>query len=183
MSDSDFSEKQISSTSVYRGKLLHVKEDQVRLIDGKLARREYLHHPGAVVIIPFLDKDLIVIERQYRYPLRDHFYELPAGKIELGEDTLLTARRELKEETGYTSDNWRHLTTLHPCVGYSDERIELYLAQELNFEGVAHEEGEFLEVIKLSFSQTLEWVRLGKITEAKTILGLLWLEKIKRDNW
>ena len=183
MSSPDFTEKKITSTSVYQGQLLCVKEDQVRLPDGAVARREYINHPGAVVIVPILDDGSILIERQYRYPLQKHFYELPAGKIEPNEDTLVTAQRELAEETGHSANKWKHLTTIYPCVGYSDERIELYVARELRFCGVAREPGEFLEVLKLPFSQALDWIKLGKITEAKTILGLLWAEKINRDNW
>ena len=111
--------------------MLKVNEDRVRLPDGKTGLRESVHHPGAVVIIALLDDETVIMERQYRYPLRRHLYELPAGKIEAGEEPLVTAQRELLEECGYTAKSWRHLTTLHPCVGYSDERIELFLARDL----------------------------------------------------
>ena len=98
------------------------------------------------MVIAFLDERTILLERQYRYPLRRHFIELPAGKIEPGEDPLATAQRELKEECGYEAAQWRHLATLHPCIGYADERIELYLARGLTHVGHALDDGEFLEV-------------------------------------
>src|SRR5512145_736675 len=131
---SDFSEKPISSNTVYAGRLLTVKEDVVELPDGGNATREYILHPGAVVIIPLIDDSTLLLEHQYRYPVRTHFLELPAGKIEAG---------ELAEETGYVARDWRFLTTLHPCVGYSDERIELFLARGLAFEGHPGEDDEF----------------------------------------
>ena len=146
----------------------------MRLPDGQNARREWIQHPGAVTMVPLFDDDKVVLERQFRYPLRRHFYELPAGKIEPGEDPLATARRELKEECGYLAEQWQHLTTLHPCIGYSDERIELYLARGLTRVGSALEEGEFLEVLTLPLIEALAWVKAGRITDVKTIIGLFW---------
>ncbi len=175
----DFTETTISSKTVYRGNLLHVLEDEVRLPDGKTARREWIQHPGAVIMIPMLDERTVLLERQYRYPLQRHFYELPAGKIEPGEEPLATAKRELIEECGYTAGSWQHLTTLHPCIGYADERIELFLARELTHVGHAHDEGEFLEVVPLALSEALEWVASGRITDVKAIIGLLWMERLR----
>lgn len=173
---SDFTETQLSTKLVYDGRLLKVREDDVRLPDGKTARREYLQHPGAAIIIPMLDDKTVLLERQYRYALRRHFYELPAGKIEAGEDPLATARRELKEECGYQANDWQHLTTLHPCIGYSDERIELYLARALeHVGGVALDDGEFLELVPLPVCDALVWIQTGRITDVKTIAGMLWL--------
>ena len=171
----DFTEVRLSTRLVYDGKMLKVHEDGVRLPDGKTARREYVEHPGAVIIIALLDPETVIFERQFRYPLARHFYELPAGKIEPGEDPLETAKRELKEECGYTARRWRRLTTLHPCIGYSDEAIGLYLAQDLTYVGHALDEGEFLEVIPMPIAQALEWARNGHITDVKAIAGLLWL--------
>src|SRR5262245_5889114 len=122
----DFTEHELSSKTVYHGKLLHVLEDQVRLPDGKTAQREYIRFPGAVMMVAFLDARTILLERQFRYPLRRHFHEIPAGKIDRGEEPLAAARRELREECGYEAGEWRHLATIHPCIGYSDEAIELY---------------------------------------------------------
>jgi len=185
MSDkpSDFTETTLSSEIVYQGGLLKVREDRVQLHDGREARREYIQHPGAVMIIALLDESTLLLERQYRYPLRRHFYELPAGKMETGEAPLRTAQRELVEECGYEAGSWRQLATLHPCIGYSDERLELYLARDLTHVGHALDDGEFLEVVPTSIAGALNRVRSGDITEVKTVIGLLWLEKITRSGW
>jgi ADP-ribose pyrophosphatase len=177
---SDFTEKKLSSRTAYQGRLLRVNEDEVELPDGGRARREYILHPGAVVILPFMDEATLLLEHQYRYPLRRHFLELPAGKIESGEPPEQTAQRELLEETGYVAQRWEFLTTLHPCVGYSDERIELFLARELRFEGHPGEDDEFIETVNLSIDELLEKVFAREITEAKTILGVLWADRLRR---
>jgi ADP-ribose pyrophosphatase len=181
-SERDFTETQLATKRVYDGRLLQVFEDEVRCPDGKTARREYIRHPGAVIMMPLLDDDTVLLERQFRYPHRRHFYELPAGKIEHGEDPLVTARRELVEECGYEAANWEHLATLHPCIGYSDERIEMYLATGLTHVGHAHDEGEFLEVIPLRVSEAVHWIASGRITEVKAIIGLLWLDRFVRGR-
>lgn len=178
----DFTEHAVSSKTVYRGKLLHVLEDEVRLADGRGTRREYIRHPGAAVVVPFLDRETVVLVRQFRYPLARHFLEIPAGKIDSGEKPLQTARRELQEECGYEAGEWRHLTTLHPCIGYSDERIELYLAWHLNPVAQDLEDGELLEVLPVRFAEALGWVNEGKITDVKTVIGLLWAERIAADE-
>ena len=174
----DFTEKQLTSRLVYDGQMLKVREDTVRLPDGKTACREWIQHPGAVVMIPMLDARTVLLERQYRYPLQRHFSERPAGKIEPGEEPLATARRELIEECGYSAASWQHLATLHPCIGYADERIELYLARDLTHVGHAHDEGEFLEVVPMALAEAQAWVRSGRITDAKAIIGLLWMERM-----
>jgi ADP-ribose pyrophosphatase len=179
----DFSETPLGSEPVFDGILLHVRRDTVRLPNGKEAIREYIRHPGAAMIIAQLDPDTIILERQFRYPLARHFIELPAGKIEAGEAPLATAQRELQEECGYTASAWRHLATLHPCIGYADEHIELYLAQELTYVGGKLDVDEFLEVMTVPLSQALGWVRDGTITEAKAVTGLLWAEKIRNGEW
>ncbi|MGH9557175.1 MAG: NUDIX domain-containing protein, partial [Terriglobales bacterium] len=161
----DFTEYTLSSRTVYQGRLLHVLEDEVRLSDGRMARREYVRHPGAVMIVPFLDSRTVVLVRQFRYPLARHFYEIPAGKIDPGETPLQTARRELREECGYQAGKWRHLTTIHPCIGYSDERIELYLARKLAHAGHAPDDGELLEVVPMKMAAALRWVKAGRITD------------------
>lgn len=142
--DADFTETCLSSETVYDGILLRVISDEVRLPDGSTSRREYIRHPGACMVVAFLDERTILLERQYRYPMRRHFIELPAGKIDPGEDPLVTARRELEEECGYVAATWRHLATLHPCIGYADERIELYLARDLTRSESKLDAGEFL---------------------------------------
>lgn len=179
----DFTETTLSSKTVYRGNLLQVMEDEVRLPDGNRTRREYIRHPGAVVMVPFLDPQTVVLVRQFRYPLARHFLEIPAGKIDDGEEPLQTARRELREECGYQAGEWRHLTTLHPCIGYSDERIELFLARRLSDVGHAPDDGEFIEVAPMSLSEALGRVRDGRITDVKTIIGLMWADRVAADGW
>lgn len=174
----DFTEHTLASYSVYHGAFFEVLKDEVRRPDGRPAVREYIRHPGAVMMVPLLDHNTVVLVRQFRYPLRRHFIEVPAGKMEPGEDPLATAKRELIEECGYEAANWQHLTTLHPCIGYSDERIELYLARDLHHVGAGPDDGEFLEVLPTPIDQALEWVREGKITEVKAIIGLMWLERM-----
>lgn len=180
---SDFTETTLSSEIVYQGGLLKVRVDRVLQPDGRQAVREYIQHPGAVMIIALLDEETLILERQFRYPLGRHFYELPAGKMEAEEEPLATAKRELIEECGYEAGSWRHLATLHPCIGYSDERIELFLARNLKYVGHAPDDGEFLEVVPVKIAEVLEWVRLGKITEAKAVTGILWAEKLLRGEW
>ena len=181
--EKDFTEATLSSRSVFDGKLLKVIEDRVRLPNGNESVREYIRHPGACMMIAFLDERTLLFERQYRYPLRRHFIELPAGKIDPGEDPLRTAQRELQEECGYVAADWRHLGTLHPSIGYADEHIEIYLARDLTHVGHALDDGEFLEVFTLTIAEGLEWVRDGRITEPKAITGLLWADKIVRGEW
>lgn len=179
----DLTEIPVSSLNVFDGNLLHVYQDQARLPDGKIRVREYITHPGAVVIIPLLNNGELVLERQHRYPLHRDFYELPAGKIDHGEDPLLCAQRELLEETGYAAKSWRYLATLHPCIGYSNERLIYYFAQGLSFQGANLDEGEHLEVFTLTLAMALEWVKVGKITDNKTVSGLFWAEKVLRGEW
>ena len=171
---SDFTEHKLASKVVYQGRLLQVLEDEVRMPDGRSSRREYIRHPGAVAMIPLLDDETVILVWQYRYATGRHFYELPAGKIDPGEEPLQTARRELKEECGYAAADWRRLTTLDPCIGYSDERIELYLASGLTRVPGALDDGEFLEQLTLKIPLALDWVKAGRITDVKTIIGLTW---------
>ena len=142
MDDLQLIETQLSSEEVYSGSLLTVKVDRVLLPDGTQSIREHIVHPGAVVMLAALDNGKLLFERQFRYPLGQIFLELPAGKIDANEHPLDTARRELREETGYKAKSWLHLGSMHPCIGYSNERIEFFLARDLAFIGVA-EQGEF----------------------------------------
>jgi ADP-ribose pyrophosphatase len=178
MAADDLTETLLSSHTVYRGGLLHVKEDRVELPDGRQATREYIVHPGAVVVIPLLDNGDVVMERQFRYPLRRDLYELPAGKLDTGENPLICGQRELLEETGYVALKWRYVATIHPCIGYSDESISLYLAEGLSPGQHQRDGDEFLEIFHLPLAEALEWVRIGRITDVKTVIGLFWAEKI-----
>jgi ADP-ribose pyrophosphatase len=170
----DFTEATVDTRLVFDGGLLKVRRDEVRLPDGKLAWREYVVHPGAVVILAFVDEETILLERQFRYPKRRHFIELPAGKLEPGEPPLSTARRELVEECGFEAARWWKIATLDPCIGYSTEVIELYGARGLAHVGSDPDEGEHLDVFEARVRDALEWVREGAITDTKTTLGLLW---------
>ena len=178
----DFTEREIESELVYAGRLLRVRRDRVALPDGHEAGREYVLHPGAVVIVPALDRHTLLFEYQFRYPLRRHFYELPAGKLEAGEPHLATAQRELLEETGYSAAEWQHLTTTHPCIGYSDETIDFYLARTLTFSAHKRDQGEFLETVPLSVDEALGWIRDGRISDTKTIMGVLWYQTWLREQ-
>jgi ADP-ribose pyrophosphatase len=177
----DLKETQLTSELAYTGDFIRVHKDSVCLPDGSVSSREYIKHPGAVAILAMLDNGNLVMERQFRYAPRQEFIELPAGKIDHGEDALLTAQRELLEETGYVAKAWVHLTTAWPCIGYADERMEYYLARGLTYQGSKLDEGEFLEVFELSLTEAIDWIRLGKINESKTIVGLFWLEKYLKD--
>jgi len=182
MSD-DFKEVTLASERVFDGKLLKVRVDRVRLPNGGEHVREYIEHPGAVMMIPVLDSGNLVFERQFRYPLRRVLLELPAGKIDAGEAIEQTAARELREETGYEAADWRYLGVIHPCIGYSDERIEIFLARQLRYVGAALDHGELIEVCELSLQEAIDGVRAGTITDGKTIAGIFWAEKAIKSGW
>lgn len=165
-------ERQLESSPVYDGVLLKVRRDRVSLPDGKESVREYITHPGAVVVVAVLPDGNLLLERQFRYPLRRAFLEFPAGKIDPGEDLLSCAQRELREETGYVAVEWQYLGVMHPCIGYSDERIEIFLARGLTHVGDALDDGEFLEIVNYSVADTVRAVSEGTITDGKTIVAL-----------
>lgn len=172
-------EAQLSSEVVYQGRLLEVRRDTVRLPDGAEANREYIVHPGAVVIVPILPNGDMLFERQYRYSMGKVFLELPAGKIDPGESIETTAIRELREETGYVAGRWKHLGTMHPCIGYSNERIEVFLAEDLS--RVAEQsldDGEFLEIFPLAPEKVREAIAAGVLTDAKTITAVYMAEVV-----
>ena len=171
--DAHLIETRVSSAPVYRGKLLDVRCDSVRLPDGSLATREYIVHPGAVLVVPVLADGRLVVERQYRYPLQQVFVEFPAGKLDPGESALATGQRELKEEAGYTAREWTRLGIIHPLLSYSTEAIEMYLAEGLEHVGAKLDEGEFLEVGIMNVADMLAAVDRGEITDAKTVTALL----------
>jgi len=171
--DAHLIETKITSEQVFDGKLLHVRRDTVRLPDGGVATREYVVHPGAVLIVPVLADGRLVVERQYRYPVGQVFIEFPAGKLDPGEAELATARRELAEEAGYAAAKWTPLGRIHSVVGYSDEAIDFYVAEELTHVGAKLDAGEFLEVFTMSLDEILAALDRGEITDAKTVAALL----------
>jgi len=174
---SDFTESTVTSKLAYDGGLLKLNRDEVRLPDGHVAWREYVLHPGAVMMLAFVDDDTILLERQYRYPKHRHFIELPAGKLEAGEEPLATAKRELIEECGFEAADWWKIATLDPSIGYSNEVIYLYGAHRLKHVGAQLDVGEHLETFEVKIAEALEWVRDGIITDTKTVFGLLWWDK------
>lgn len=177
--DKHLIETQLTTETVFKGKLLEVRRDEVGLPDGGESAREYVVHPGAVVILAVLENGRLLFERQFRYPLRRVFLELPAGKIDAGEDILMTAQRELLEETGHAADEWKHVGVMHPCIGYSDERIEIFLARGVRKVAEPQlDHAEFLEVLELSPEEARAAVLRGEITDAKTITALYWADRL-----
>ena len=181
--DEHLKETTIRSERVFDGVFLHVDRDTVRLPNGNETAREYILHPGAVMMIPMLDDGRIVMERQWRHPLGRVFIEFPAGKIDAGEEPLRTCERELREETGYSADRFTHLATINNAISYSDEHIEIYLAEGLRAGERKLDDEEFLDVLAVTTTQVLDWVRDGTITDVKTIIGAFWLDKLKTGAW
>jgi ADP-ribose pyrophosphatase len=176
-------EIQLDTRQVYRGHFLDVRRDSVRLPDGATAAREYIVHPGAVMIVPILDDGRLVIERQWRYPLARAMLEFPAGKLEAGENPWHCAIRELSEETGYTATEWACAGILHNAIAYSSEGIEIWFARGL-VAGERHlDTGEFLEVRAVTADELDTLCGSGEVTDAKTLVGLLWLRRWRAGAW
>ena len=173
----DLTEHFVSGEQVFDGKLLKVHRDLVRLPDGSQAAREYIRHPGAVAIVALFDDGRVLLERQYRYPQRREFIEVPAGKLEPNEPHLETAKRELLEETGYSAAQWTRLGIVHTAIAYTDEAIELFLAQRLTPGRPQLDAGEFLETLTVPFGEAVAMVRDGRITDVKTVAALLWVDR------
>ena len=181
--DSKLKETRLDGEMAYDGRFLKVAKDRIALPDGKITDREYIKHPGAVVILPLFDDGRVLLERQFRYPLGREFIEFPAGKIDPGEDTLACAKRELVEETGYTATEWHFVCTIHNAIAYSDEHLDIFLARGLTAGEAKLDEGEFLEIFTSTVPEMLGMVKAGEITDVKTIIGTFWLEKIQSGVW
>lgn len=181
--DTHLKETRIDGKLAYDGSFLKVQCDTVRLPDGKPTQREYIRHPGAVVILPLFDDNSVLLERQYRYPNDQVFIEFPAGKIDAGEEPLACAKRELLEETGYQAREWQFLCTIHNAIAYSDEHLDIFLARGLTAGERNLDDGEFLDVIQAPLTDMLSWVREGKVTDVKTVIGAFWLDKIVAGQW
>jgi ADP-ribose pyrophosphatase len=175
--EKDLTEHCVSTERVYDGVLLKVHRDVVRLPDGSEGAREYIRHPGAVAIVPLFDDGRVLLERQFRYPHRREFIEVPAGKLEPGEPHLDTAKRELLEETGYAAAQWTRLGVIHTAIAYTDEAIEIFLATKLEKRERKLDQGEFLELLIVNFEEAVQMIHDGRISDAKTVAALLWVEK------
>lgn len=173
----DLTETTVSSEPVFSGRLLKAYRDVVRLPNGEQSVREYIKHPGAVVVIAVTERNTLLFERQFRYPLHQDFLELPAGKIDPNEPIEVCARRELREETGYEAADWQYLGVMHPCIGYSDERIEIFLARKLSHVGQQLDDNEFLDVFEMTLEDAVQAVFDGRLTDAKTITALFWVQR------
>ena len=181
--DAHLRETRVASQELLRGHFLHAMRDTVRLPDGKEAFREYVIHPGAVMVVAELPDGRLVLERQFRYPVQSVMVEFPAGKLDPGEDSLVCAQRELLEETGYTARKWARAGVLHPVISYSTEFIDIWFARELKAGERKLDAGEFLDVFSASADELLQWCRDGRITDAKTLTGILWLQNLRSGAW
>ena len=175
---SKLKETTISSEVVYKGKFLDLRSDQVLLPNGSVSSREWINHPGAAVIIPILPDGKIALIKQYRYPVKSEFIELPAGKLDSGEDPTTCALRELEEEIGYKANKIKFLGNIHPAIGFANEIMSIFVAEDLVKTSDNKDKDEFLELIPTNLKDAVDLIWKNKITDVKTIIGLLWLEKI-----
>ena len=183
VADAHLRESPVHSEQVYLGHFLDVRRDQVRLPDGSIAQREYIVHPGAVMVVPMLDDGRLVVERQWRHPMGRVMLEFPAGKIDAGEEPFSCAVRELAEETGYRAAEWARAGVLHNAIAYSNEGIEVWFARGLSL-GERHlDAGEFLDVAVMSLDQLDVLAHRGELTDAKTLIGMLWLQNWRSGRW
>ena len=169
--------------TILEGGFLTARRDTVALPDGSSATREYIVHPGAVAIVPVLDDGRVVMVRQYRYPLGRVLLEFPAGKIDPGEPVFACARRELREETGYTARQWARACLIHNAAAYSTEGIEIWFARGLQAGPQALDPGEFLEVVSMSLDELDTLAAQGELTDVKTLIGLQWLRQWQSGRW
>ena len=180
--DQHLTETMVSSAVLAQGKMLTVRYDEARLPNGTISGREYVMHPGAVAVVALTAEGGVVLERQFRYPLRQVFIELPAGKIDPGEPVLTTGQRELLEETGYQAREWVKLGVQHPCIGYSNEIIHIYLAYGLETGQHARDVDEAMDVFVWPFERVMQAIERGEITDSKTMAAMLLAERYLRSH-
>ena len=181
--DAHLRETCVATELVEQGRFLQWRRDTVRLPDGRQAVREYVVHPGAVMVVGLLPDGRLVMERQFRYPVGQTMIEFPAGKLDPGEGGLACAQRELAEETGYRARRWARAGLMHPVIGYATEFIEVWFADELTLEARHLDEGEFLDVFTATQDELERWFREGRLTDAKTVVGMLWLQQLRSGAW
>ena len=176
-------EQLVDRRELLQGQFLKVLRDTVRLPNQRLASREYVVHPGAVMVVPLLDDGRIVMERQYRYPVQQVMIEFPAGKLDPGESVFRCAQRELREETGYSATYWARAGQTHPVISYSTEFIDIWFAKGLSLGTRQLDEGEFLDVVTTTSEQLMLWCADGTVTDAKTLAAALWLQNVNSGAW
>ena len=181
--DEHLRERTVSRAELLRGHFLHVVRDTVSLPSGREATREYVLHPGAVMVIGLLDDGHVVLERQYRHPMGQVMLEFPAGKLDAGEGSRACAERELREETGYRAREWAFAGRLSPTVAYSDEIIDIWFARGLTLGERRLDDGEFLDVFTATPEEVQAWCRDGRIIDCKTLVGALWLHNVLTGAW
>ena len=174
----EFNEKTLSETRAYSGKIIKVRVDEVQLQDGRMTVREVCEHPGGVAVLPLTSGGDVVLVKQYRYPYRVELLEVPAGKLEPGEDPLECGVRELKEETGLTAGRIQPLGVMYPSPGYLNEKLYLYLARDLSAGDASPDEGEYLRVECMPFEELIGLIMDDQIHDGKTVVSALKTAKI-----
>ena len=169
----DFTEKPLKQDYLYRGKIVNLRVDDAELPDGTTALREVVEHPGGVCVAALTEKEELLFVEQFRYPYMETVLELPAGKLEYGEDPFEAGKRELQEETGAAAENYRDLGKLYPTPGYCGEIIHMYLAENLTFSEQHLDEDEFLEVRRIPLETAFQMVMRNEIRDSKTQVGIL----------
>ena len=174
----ELKESRISSSQVYEGSFLDVRKDIVELPDGNRSTREWIKHPGAACIIPVMSDGKLALIKQYRYPVQSIMIELPAGKRDTEESPEACAIRELEEEIGYSAGKLTFVTKIHPAIGFANEQMWIFLAEQLIQSQKNTDHDEFVELMPTSINQAVELVWNGAITDVKTIIGILWAERL-----